>query len=62
MKRITRTLLMAVASIGCASAELKVASLSTITTEIAHNVGGAAVRVTPLIRPGVDPHDFQPPP
>jgi ABC-type Zn uptake system ZnuABC Zn-binding protein ZnuA len=53
---------MAVASIGCASAELKVASLSTITTEIAHNVGGAAVRVTPLIRPGVDPHDFQPPP
>jgi zinc/manganese transport system substrate-binding protein len=53
---------MTAACIGCASAELKVASLSTITTEIAHNVGGAAVRVTPLIRPGIDPHDFQPSP
>jgi zinc/manganese transport system substrate-binding protein len=53
---------MTAAWIGCANAELKVASLSTITTEIAHNVGGAAVRVTPLIRPGIDPHDFQPSP
>jgi zinc/manganese transport system substrate-binding protein len=53
---------MTAAWIGCANAELKVASLSTITTEIAQNVGGAAVRVTPLIRPGIDPHDFQPSP
>ena len=44
------------------SAELKIASLSTITTEIAQNVGGAAVQVTPLIKAGMDPHDFQPSP
>jgi zinc/manganese transport system substrate-binding protein len=62
MNRVIRVLLMTAAWIGCANAELKVASLSTITTEIAHNVGGAAVRVTPLIRPGIDPHDFQPSP
>ncbi len=43
-------------------AELKVASLSTITTEIAQSVGGDAVRVTPIIKPGTDPHDFQPSP
>jgi ABC-type Zn uptake system ZnuABC Zn-binding protein ZnuA len=53
---------MTLACIGCANAELEVASLSTITTEIAHNVGGTALRVTPLIRPGIDPHDFQPSP
>jgi zinc/manganese transport system substrate-binding protein len=53
---------MILASIACANAELKVGSLSTITTEIADNVGGTAVRVTPLIRPGIDPHDFQPSP
>ena len=45
-----------------ARAELKVASLSTITTEIAQSVGGDAVRVTPIIKPGTDPHDFQPSP
>ena len=47
---------------GCASAELKIVSLSTIATEIAQNVGGAAVQVTPLIKAGMDPHDFQPSP
>jgi ABC-type Zn uptake system ZnuABC Zn-binding protein ZnuA len=62
MNRVMRTLSMILASIACANAELKVASLSTITTEIADNVGGTAVRVTPLIRPGTDPHDFQPTP
>jgi zinc/manganese transport system substrate-binding protein len=43
-------------------AELKVASLSTITTEIAQNVGGSAVKVIPIIEPGIDPHEFQPSP
>ena len=55
-------MIITLAGIGCANAELAVASLSTITTEIAHNVGGTAVRVTPLIRPGIDPHGFQPSP
>jgi zinc/manganese transport system substrate-binding protein len=43
-------------------AELKVASLSTITTELAQAVGGDAVKVIPIIKVGVDPHDFQPSP
>jgi ABC-type Zn uptake system ZnuABC Zn-binding protein ZnuA len=62
MKTGLKTMLMILACIGYAKAELKVASLSTITTEIAQNVGGTAIRVTPLIRPGIDPHDFQPSP
>ena len=62
MKTLLIALLMTLAWIGCVNAELKVASLSTITTEIAHNVGGTAVRITPLISPGTDPHDFQPSP
>lgn len=62
MKTGLKILFMTLAWLGCANAELKVASLSTITTEIAQNVGGTAVRVTPLIRPGIDPHDFQPSP
>jgi zinc/manganese transport system substrate-binding protein len=43
-------------------AELTVASLSTITTDIAQNVGGDKVKVLPIIKPGVDPHEFQPTP
>jgi zinc/manganese transport system substrate-binding protein len=49
------------ASVGV-RAELKVASLSTITTELAQAVGGDAVKVIPIIKVGVDPHDFQPSP
>jgi ABC-type Zn uptake system ZnuABC Zn-binding protein ZnuA len=45
-----------------ARAELKVASLSTITTDIARNVGGDEVKVIPIIKPGIDPHEFQPSP
>ena len=62
MKIGLKILLIISAGIAGANAELKVASLSTITTEIAQNVGGTAVRVAPLIRPGIDPHDFQPSP
>lgn len=41
-------------------AELKVASLSTITTDLARQIGGNRVKITEIIRPGMDPHDFQP--
>jgi len=41
-------------------AELKVASLSTITTDLARQIGGDRVKITEIIRPGIDPHDFQP--
>jgi zinc/manganese transport system substrate-binding protein len=56
------SILATLAWMDCASAELKIASLSTITTEIAQSVGGVAVQVIPVIKTGMDPHDFQPSP
>jgi ABC-type Zn uptake system ZnuABC Zn-binding protein ZnuA len=41
---------------------LTVASFSTITTDIAKNVGGSWVQVDAIVGPGVDPHEFQPVP
>jgi len=43
-------------------ADLSVASLSTIATDLARNVGGDHVRVKPIIRAGMNPHDFEPTP
>jgi zinc/manganese transport system substrate-binding protein len=40
-------------------AEIKVASFSTILSEIAQKVGGKNVVVTSLIKPGQDPHEYQ---
>jgi zinc/manganese transport system substrate-binding protein len=45
-----------------AAAPLRVVTLSTVLTEIASRVGGPAVAVTGLLRPGVDPHTFEPAP
>ncbi len=45
-----------------AYAELTVASLSTITTDLAHNIGGHHVQVEGIIRAGIDPHEFEPTP
>ena len=42
-----------------AHADLTVASLSTITTDLARTIGGNHVRVVGLIKPGVDPHEFE---
>lgn len=41
---------------------LRVVTLNTVLTEIARAVGGEEVRVTGLLQPGVDPHEFQPSP
>ena len=41
-------------------ADLKVASLSTVTTDLAHQIGGTNVTVEAIIRPGTDPHEFEP--
>lgn len=43
-------------------ADLTVASLSTITTDLAKNIGGDHVTVEAIIRPGIDPHEFEPTP
>jgi ABC-type Zn uptake system ZnuABC Zn-binding protein ZnuA len=39
-----------------------VVSFSTITTEIARVVGGDRVQVAGLVKPGVDPHEYEPKP
>jgi len=43
-------------------AELAIASLSTITTDLAKNIGGSHVKVVPIIKAGIDPHEFEPTP
>ena len=45
-----------------AAAPVKVASLSTVLSDVARNVGGDKVQVIELVRAGVDPHEFQPSP
>jgi zinc/manganese transport system substrate-binding protein len=62
MKMLVGIVILSIASLAGARAEFNVASLSTITTDIARNVGGDAVNVIPIIKPGVDPHEFQPSP
>ena len=49
--------------LACARADdgrLRVSSFSTILTEVVSEVGGDKVEVTGHLKPGVDPHDFQP--
>ncbi len=46
----------------CAAEKIRVSSFSTILTEIAAQVGGERVAVTGHVKPGIDPHDFQPKP
>ena len=41
---------------------LKIASFSTVLTEIAQQVGGNHVSVAGLVKPGQDPHEYQPTP
>ncbi|HTS18558.1 MAG TPA: metal ABC transporter substrate-binding protein [Verrucomicrobiae bacterium] len=44
------------------AATLKVTSFSTITTDLAKNIGGTNVDLIPIVKPGVDPHEFEPSP
>ena len=62
MKTLVCLLSFAISFPLAARAELTVASLSTITTDIAQNVGGDAIRLIPIMKPGIDPHDFEPSP
>jgi ABC-type Zn uptake system ZnuABC Zn-binding protein ZnuA len=45
-----------------AAGTLKVASFSTVLTEIAREVGGEHVDIAGLVKPGQDPHEYQPTP
>ena len=54
--------LLALTLCSFADEKLRVSSFSTILTEIAEQVGGDRVAVTGHVRPGVDPHEFEPKP
>jgi ABC-type Zn uptake system ZnuABC Zn-binding protein ZnuA len=45
-----------------AAEKLRVSSFSTVLTEIAEQVGGDQVVVTGHVKPGTDPHEFEPKP
>ena len=45
-----------------AADKIKVASFSTIDTEIVQQIGGDHVEVAALVQPGVDPHEYEPTP
>ena len=52
-----------VCSLSASGADLlQVASFSTVLTEIAQQVGGNHVSVAGLVKPGKDPHEYQPTP
>jgi zinc/manganese transport system substrate-binding protein len=63
-----KTLLLALAGLltvalsSQAADKIRVSSFSTILTEIAEQVGGDRVAVTGHVKPGVDPHEFEPKP
>lgn len=42
--------------------KIRISSFSTILTEIAEQVGGDRVEVTGHVKPGVDPHEYEPKP
>ncbi len=44
------------------AAPLKVASLSTVLSDVARQVGGDRVQVEEIVKGGVDPHEFSPSP
>jgi ABC-type Zn uptake system ZnuABC Zn-binding protein ZnuA len=54
--------LLALTLVSSAADKLRVSSFSTILTEIAEQVGGDQVVVTAHVKPGVDPHEFEPKP
>lgn len=45
-----------------AAEQIRVSSFSTILTEIAQQIGGDRVAVTGHVKPGIDPHEFEPKP
>ncbi|MEM7010375.1 MAG: metal ABC transporter substrate-binding protein [Verrucomicrobiota bacterium] len=49
-------------SLSLANAELKVATLHPLITDLAKQVGGNKVTVVGLMKPGADPHAFSPTP
>ena len=63
MRQVSALLLALCFGIAAARADkLRISSFSTVLTEIAREVGGCRVIVTGHLKPGADPHDFEPKP
>jgi len=64
MKLLPLLLATLLASLSPAHAadKVRVSSFATILTEIAEQVGGDRVAVTAHVKPGVDPHEYEPKP
>jgi ABC-type Zn uptake system ZnuABC Zn-binding protein ZnuA len=60
MKFATILLLVLSAATLRAGEKLEVASLNTVLTDVAKNVGGDKVAIDGIIKPDVDPHEFTP--
>jgi manganese/iron transport system substrate-binding protein len=50
------------AAAGGGDGALRVVATTTQVADLAANVGGDRVRVTSLLKPGIDPHDYEPSP
>jgi ABC-type Zn uptake system ZnuABC Zn-binding protein ZnuA len=64
MKKLVLILAAAstLASAAFAAEKVKVVSFSTILTEVAREVGGDRATVLGLVKPGIDPHEYEPTP
>lgn len=62
LRQIFALLLVWGIGLACAGAadKIRVSSFSTVLTEIAQKVGGDRVDVTGHVKPGIDPHEFEP--
>ena len=58
--RLTLVGFLGLPTLAAAERPLRVVALNTVLAEIAREVGGSSVAVTALVRPGVDPHTFDP--
>jgi ABC-type Zn uptake system ZnuABC Zn-binding protein ZnuA len=53
---------LGIAAAASGADKVRVVSFSTILTEVAQQVGGDRVTVDGLVKPGIDPHQFEPKP
>lgn len=55
-------ILLSLAVTATAAEKIRISSFSTILTEVAEQVGGDRVEVFSHVKPGTDPHDYEPKP
>ena len=54
--------MLAGASVHAEAEPIRVTSLSTVMADLARDIGGERVEVVELVKPGMDPHIFEPSP